>query len=397
MYIFFHIPKTGGSSLDAILASWLNTYSEYDFSRNKNVEDFDDDDCLTGHFNAALVGRPAALFNQYPWMISNPNVRVLTMMRHPVERAISFFYHQKRLGYSGSIESFFDNSPLSKYSINYGVNCLADDIACSFFFVGVMERFEKLVKILSERVGKQSPSIFKINSRNRNHDEDDSNQKVKLRLEQSLTDEVQRYTLFLDSIDNPSQSRLPSWSRENQFSFLRNNCNEGWSKPMVYCGFINSEKAFIKSVASKDKLGIFKSHFFASDAIGIEINFSIAVDSEILQPTLMVEDIFGAPLFSVAFTRPEAYLTTLGIGKYSACAWIPGNLLSPGEYAISVTISNPINAKRYSSGDRLLRLRIADLDDEYSARGLWRTPFPTYFRPLLSWDLCRKENNDSHE
>lgn len=111
LLISVHLPKTAGTSFAASLdrhfrAGLLRDYSDLPINtpqpeRNRaalqaslrnTASDFAGVECIHGHF----------LPIKYLLLVHEREVNFVTWMRHPVERALSHFYHWKRLGSQAS-------------------------------------------------------------------------------------------------------------------------------------------------------------------------------------------------------------------------------------------------------------------------------------------------------
>ncbi len=78
-------------------------------------------------------------------------------------------------------------------------------------------------------------------------------------------------------------------------------------------------------------------------------------------------------------------------GRYTATAWIPGNLLTEGVFSISVAIflPNPVHVMIHEQN--ILSAEIFTDFSKLSARGNYAGDFPGVIRPLLKWELAKKD------
>lgn len=88
LFVFVHIPKTGGSTLWHIINKQYGANEFWSFNENadyqKMIENADKMKCLIGHFPFGVhqqIKRPCTYF---------------TMLRNPVERVISYYYYLAR-------------------------------------------------------------------------------------------------------------------------------------------------------------------------------------------------------------------------------------------------------------------------------------------------------------
>jgi lipopolysaccharide transport system ATP-binding protein len=74
------------------------------------------------------------------------------------------------------------------------------------------------------------------------------------------------------------------------------------------------------------------------------------------------------------------------VGTYEATMWIPGNLMSEGNFSMSIALFIPSPFEIYVYAEKIISFVIIDEMKGNSARGQYTHGFPGYVRPLLQWD-----------
>jgi lipopolysaccharide transport system ATP-binding protein len=77
-------------------------------------------------------------------------------------------------------------------------------------------------------------------------------------------------------------------------------------------------------------------------------------------------------------------------GKYSATAWIPGNLLAEGTFSVGVTLLQQSPHITHAYEPDALSFKVIDSFDGTSSRGRYMGIFGGIVRPLLKWDDNKK-------
>lgn len=109
-YIFHHIPKAGGTSIRAALSSWfkiLNDYRPYCalnsdlyqsyLARCLDVSQYDANYLIVGHFEWDGIH----FYERYPYAAQASEKKVFAFIRHPLDLAISLYYHDKQIKNAG--------------------------------------------------------------------------------------------------------------------------------------------------------------------------------------------------------------------------------------------------------------------------------------------------------
>lgn len=211
-FIFPHLPKCGGSSIRHQLAeSGLKVYIDSDYPphhKNKfmidgcdrrnseaNILDFSNFDVVFGHFP----------INRY----ERESYKYITLMREPLDRAISHFHYWKyqlketnALALSrnpiitdikrGKIDfiSFIEQAGVENFYQLYLANKAPDD----FEFVGFTDEYDSFAKRLSELLGAEFDSQVRL--RQREVDRENMNKRIIDKAKQLLRNEINYYLSY---------------------------------------------------------------------------------------------------------------------------------------------------------------------------------------------------------
>jgi hypothetical protein len=160
MIISIHIPKCGGTSFRSVLEGiygerlWLNYGIMFSPAQVRTDLIPRDTRCIHGHFLADTFDALA------------PPPRLVTWLRHPVERVVSNYYHFLRspdrrdaccrqlLDQGLSLEQFAELDWMRNEATRY----MAGKSVEAFAFVGIMERFDESMQVFSSRFGVPVPA-----------------------------------------------------------------------------------------------------------------------------------------------------------------------------------------------------------------------------------------------
>ena len=173
LYIFLHIPKTGGSTLNSIFTRQFSAQELYDHELFQNkiipLADLTSEDrkqihAIAGHL---LYGAHGKFYKPYHYF---------TMLRHPVDRVLSLYSFLKNYpGYERlqnmSLEEYVRTEPeaqngqtllLCGIPLQYDVS-LAKKRLETFDVVGITERFDESLYLLKSAFGWTDIHYEKVN------------------------------------------------------------------------------------------------------------------------------------------------------------------------------------------------------------------------------------------
>ena len=167
VYVFHHIPKSGGTSFTQILNKWFIVVRDYrkDWSGDHKsvikIEKLRSTHCLAGHWELPGV----YLEERYPDVFINMRYKVFTFLRDPLEHSLSLYRYEKENNQTNiqDIEEHFTIRP------NYIATILNADednykeIIDRYFFVGILEEMDKSIQILSKLIGRKYYKLPWIN------------------------------------------------------------------------------------------------------------------------------------------------------------------------------------------------------------------------------------------
>lgn len=160
MLVFYHIPKTAGTSSRRVIEAWFPTiYRDYDY-RSAPLDASADTSsvCLIGHFAGRLLGHELALLDLLP-SLKGPNPETLfTVLREPLDHAVSAYYHMRDIDKDrlGSLAEFLENGHPFQTSVVLGIpdsDCISPALD-SFAVVGDTSDLQKTFDVLADQLEK---------------------------------------------------------------------------------------------------------------------------------------------------------------------------------------------------------------------------------------------------
>lgn len=175
VFVFNHIPKCAGVSLLNLFKNWFHIIRDYspselkirdEFQLEKFNKDFEKNipnlqrtkpwQMIAGHYHLPRF----SLMRRIPEIYLNENVRAITFLRDPLSQRISMYYYAKKQGHP-----FINGFTLHDYLME-DKNFISNTLYCneknykeiidSYFFVGVLEKFDVSIEKLLRKIGIKS-------------------------------------------------------------------------------------------------------------------------------------------------------------------------------------------------------------------------------------------------
>lgn len=226
MLVHFHIPKTAGTSTKRVIESW------YQLCRVEQLPDVEQlrgrsgkDICVSSHFSSAIFGEDGALTDALPEMVGNPDYKVFTLLRDPLEQLVSSYYHfrsKSDKNIPSDIVSFaeFPSRFLYRNSMSAYDEKVRADVIGSFYFIGDTSDIDGSMKYLAELLGKPPVNVPKENVGDRDELILQLTSRQRSRIERALAPEYELFETVRDMLRERSFIGSAE-TRADQFEFTR--------------------------------------------------------------------------------------------------------------------------------------------------------------------------------
>ena len=179
-YVFHHMPKTGGTSVQAVLKTWFRIHRDYrkdwDLKMPKPLDPagLTTGDLLCGHFELPN----ARIADRYPEVFEDPQWRVFSFVRDPLELSLSghFFENARRAGEPGFVPKTLSQrlrEDPSDYIAHFGFTPENwREVLDRYWFIGTAERLEESLQYVADELGKPMPDLPRLNVTPRSEEPD---------------------------------------------------------------------------------------------------------------------------------------------------------------------------------------------------------------------------------
>jgi lipopolysaccharide transport system ATP-binding protein len=145
--------------------------------------------------------------------------------------------------------------------------------------------------------------------------------------------------------------------------------------------------ARLRSVRIKDEDGQTAVSLDIRKPVGLEMIFEVIQDGYTLLPHFKLLNDQGVLAFITVDVDPAWRKKKRPRGTYTTTAWIPGNLMSEGDFFIhaAMTTLEPQTIHQFHEKEAV-SFRVVDPMEGDSARGDWANELGGLVRPLLTWE-----------
>jgi lipopolysaccharide transport system ATP-binding protein len=179
--------------------------------------------------------------------------------------------------------------------------------------------------------------------------------------------------------DGPTHEIVARYMHEGYGSVAERSWTDTDSAP-------GSGLARLRRVRVKNEHGQTSDSIDIRTPIGIEMTLELLQDGYILLPHFKLDNDDGIRVFTALDTDPTWRKKKRPKGRYTATAWIPGNLLAEGNFFVSVFLITLEPTSRQFAERDVIGFTVFDSMEGDSARGDWVKDISGVVRPLLKWE-----------
>ncbi len=145
----------------------------------------------------------------------------------------------------------------------------------------------------------------------------------------------------------------------------------------------------MRSVRIKDEDGQTAASLDIRNPVGLEMTFEVIQDGYTLLPHFKLVNDQGVLAFITVDVDPAWRKKKRPMGTYTTTAWIPGNLLTEGDFFIhaAMTTLEPQMILQFHEKEAV-SFRVVDPMEGDSARGDWAKELKGLVRPHLTWETA---------
>lgn len=224
MLVHFHIPKTAGTSTKRVIEGWYELYRVEQGQRITELrEGAGEEICVTSHFASSIFGEEGALTEALPEVIGNPDYKVFTLLRDPLDHLVSSYYHLRRKSDKDLPQDIVSFAEFPNRFIYRNSMCASNaeersNILNSFYFIGDTSDIDGSMKYLAELLGKPPVDVPKENVGDRDELILQLTSRERARIERALAPEYELFETVRDMLRDRSFTGSPD-ARADQFAF----------------------------------------------------------------------------------------------------------------------------------------------------------------------------------
>jgi Sulfotransferase family len=166
VYVYHHIPKCGGSSMQVVLGKIFDLKKNYNIGEDEFVfSELKPGQCVMGHYDSEDI----YLTKLYPDIFSSRKYRLISFIRDPLEARLSLFRYENQKRGSGfqSIQEDFSNRK-NWLSARFPVTIdNYKEVLDQYWFIGLLERKQESLDFLCNTLGVKTVKMPHKNTTNK--------------------------------------------------------------------------------------------------------------------------------------------------------------------------------------------------------------------------------------